>query len=159
MVRVYSELSVLISLANPLDLFHSQTRNFVDELRHFGFELVSCRQAVEMDLAIGLTRRPLRVGDALRILEAIDTYEIKLLSLNSRDLLLLINEYLREISLKIGDLLHYAGATLLNADYLLSWNTDDFNERIEESINSVNRRKGLKTIKVGTPNMILRWPR
>jgi len=47
-----------------------------------------------MDLAIGLTRRPLRVGDALRILEVMDAYEIKLLSLNSRDLLLLINEYL-----------------------------------------------------------------
>lgn len=159
MVRVYLELSVLISLANPFDLFHSQTRNFMDELGRFGFETVSCRQAVEMDLAIGLTRRPLRVGDALRILEAIDTYEIKLLSLNSRDLLLLVNEYLREISLKIGDLLHYAGATLLNADYISFWNKDDFNERIEEFINSVNGRRGLKTIKVGTPNMILRWLR
>ncbi|MEM2425312.1 MAG: hypothetical protein QXM00_12725 [Candidatus Bathyarchaeia archaeon] len=41
MVRVYLELSVLISLANPLDLFHSQTRNFMDELRTFGFETVS----------------------------------------------------------------------------------------------------------------------
>ncbi|MBS7640956.1 hypothetical protein KEJ12_04855 [Candidatus Bathyarchaeota archaeon] len=159
MVRVYLELSTLISLANPLDLFHTQTRNFMDEMRTFGFEAVSCRQAVEMDLAIGLTRRPLRVGDALRILEVMDAYEIKLLSLNSRDLLLLVNEYLRETSLKFGDLLHYAGATLLNADYLSSWNTDDFNERTEESINNVNVRRGLKTIKVGTPNMILRWLR
>ncbi|MEM1585978.1 MAG: hypothetical protein QW457_00805, partial [Candidatus Bathyarchaeia archaeon] len=71
-----------------------------------------------------------------------DAYEIKLLSLNSRDLLLLVNEYLRETSLKFGDLLHYAGATLLNADYLSSWNTDDFNERTEESINNVNVRRG-----------------
>jgi len=55
--------------------------------------------------------------------------------------------------------LHYAGATLLNADYLSSWNTDDFNKRTEESINNVNVRRGLKTIKVGTPNMILRWLR
>ncbi|MEM2027198.1 MAG: hypothetical protein QXT30_05505 [Candidatus Bathyarchaeia archaeon] len=145
MVRVYLELSVLISLANPLDLLHSQTRNFMDELRTFGFEAVSCRQAVEMDLAIELTRRPLRVGDALRILEVMDAYEIRLLSLNSRDLLLLVNEYLGETSLKFGDLLHYAGATLLNADYLSSWNTDDFNERTEESINNVNVRRGLKT--------------
>jgi len=78
MVRVYLELSILISLANPLDLFHIQTRNFMDEMRTFGFEAVSCRQAVEMDLAIGLTRRPLRVGNALRILEVMDAYEIKL---------------------------------------------------------------------------------
>ncbi|MEM2369430.1 MAG: hypothetical protein QXH51_00745 [Candidatus Bathyarchaeia archaeon] len=40
MVRVYLELSILISLANPPDLFHIQTRNFMDELRTFGFEAV-----------------------------------------------------------------------------------------------------------------------
>ncbi|MEM2714398.1 MAG: hypothetical protein QXL45_01590 [Candidatus Bathyarchaeia archaeon] len=51
--------------------------------------------------------------------------------------------------MKFGDLLHYAGATLLKADYLSSWNTDDFNERTEESINNVNVRRGLKTIRVG----------
>jgi len=111
---------------------------------------MSCRQAVEMDLAIGVAKRPLRVTDALRILEAIDAYGIKLLSPNSRTLLLLVNEYLKKTSLKIGDLLHYAGATLLNAEYLASWNTDDFNQRSEKSINKVNKKRNLTTI-------ILEW--
>ncbi|MGB9779038.1 MAG: type II toxin-antitoxin system VapC family toxin [Candidatus Bathyarchaeales archaeon] len=155
MVRVYLELSVLIALANPLDLFHNQTKEFLDRIKRLGFEPISCRQAVEMDLAIGVAKRPLRVTDALRILEAIDAYGIKLLSPPSRTLLLLVNEYLKEMSLKIGDLLHYAGATLLDAEYIVSWNTDDFNSRFEKFINKVNKKKNLKTIKVGTPNMIL----
>ncbi|MEM3883153.1 MAG: hypothetical protein QXO23_07210 [Candidatus Methanomethyliaceae archaeon] len=159
MARVYLELSVLIALANSFDLFHNQTKEFLDEAQRLGFDVVSCKQAVEMDLAIGVARRPLRVADALRILEAIDTYEIKLLSPPSRALLSLVNEYLEATSLKIGDLLHYAGATLLNADYLASWNTDDFNKRIEKSINKVNKEKNLKTIKVGTPTIISGWLR
>ncbi|MCW4007260.1 MAG: hypothetical protein NWF09_01015 [Candidatus Bathyarchaeota archaeon] len=103
------ELSVLIALANPFDLFHNQTREFLDIVKRFGFELVSCKQAVEMDLAIGVAKRPLRVTDALRILEVIEVCGIKLLSPHSRTLLLLVNEYLEGTSLKIGDLLHYAG--------------------------------------------------
>jgi hypothetical protein len=67
MARVYLELSVLIALANPLDSFHRQTKDFLDEVRRLDFELVSCRQAVEMDLAIGVAKRPLRVTDALKI--------------------------------------------------------------------------------------------
>ncbi|MEM2910959.1 MAG: hypothetical protein QXM52_04605 [Candidatus Bathyarchaeia archaeon] len=157
MVRVYLELSVLIALANPFDLFHNQTREFLDIVKRFGFELVSCKQAVEMDLAIGVAKRPLRVTDALRVLEVIEVYGIKLLSPHSRTLLLLVNKYLEGTSLTIGDLLHYAGATLLNADYLASWNKDDFNPRYEKIINKVNKKKNLKTIKVGTPNMILEW--
>jgi len=157
MVRVYLELSVLIALANPFDLFHNQTRKFLDEIKRLGFESISCRQAVEMDLAIGVAKRPLRVTDALRILEAINAYGIKLLGPHSRTLLLLVNEYLKETSLKIGDLLHYAGATLLDAECLTSWNTDDFNPRFEKAINKVNKKKNLKTIKVGTPTIILEW--
>ena len=88
-------------------------------------------------------------------MEAIETHEIGLLSPPSKTLLLLVNEYLKETSLKIGDLLHYAGATLLNAEYLASWNRDDFNSRFEKVINKVNKKKNLKTIKVGTPNIIL----
>jgi len=57
----------------------------------------------------------------------------------------------------MGDLLHYAGATLLGADYLASWNTDDFNPRSEKTVNRVNRRKNLKTKKVGTPTKIIEW--
>jgi len=57
----------------------------------------------------------------------------------------------------VGDLLHYAGATLLNAEYLASWNTEDFNPHFEKSINKVNKRKNLKTIKVGAPTIILGW--
>lgn len=110
-----------------------------------------------MDLAIGIAKRPLRVADALRMMEVIDTCKIKLLNTQSRTLLMLVKEYLKEARLNIGDLLHYAGATLLNADYLASWNTDDFNPRFEKSINRVNRRKNLKTIKVGTPTIILEW--
>jgi predicted nucleic acid-binding protein len=157
MVRVYLELSVLIALTNPLDVFHSQTGKFLDGIKRRGFEPVSCRQAVEMDLAIGVAKRPLRVADALRILETIDFFEIELLSPPSRTLLSLVNEYLKETSLKIGDLLHYAGATLLDAEYIASWNTDDFNKRLEKSINKVNKKKNLKTIKVGTPTLILEW--
>ncbi|MDI6847877.1 MAG: hypothetical protein QMD23_07125 [Candidatus Bathyarchaeia archaeon] len=70
---------------------------------------------------------------------------------------MLVNEYLKETYIKIGDLLHYAGATLLNAEYLASWNTDDFNSRSEKSVNKVNKKKNLKTIKVGTPTIILEW--
>lgn len=126
-------------------------------MKYFGFELVSCKQAVETDLAIGVAKRPLRVTDALKILEAIEAYDIKLLSPHSRTLLLLVNEYLKGTSLKIGDLLHYAGATFLNAEYLASWNKDDFNPHHESIINKVNKKKNLKTIKVGAPNMILEW--
>jgi len=64
---------------------------------------------------------------------------------------------LKEIPLKIGDLLHHAGATLLNAERLASWNTDDFNSHYEKIINKVDKKKNLKTIKVSTPNMILEW--
>jgi len=110
-----------------------------------------------MDLAIGIAKRPLRVADALRMMEVIDTSKINLLNTQSRTLLMLVKEYLKEARLNIGDLLHYAGATLLNADYLASWNTDDFNPRFEKSINRVNRRKNLKTIKVGTPTIISEW--
>jgi len=48
----------------------------------------------------------------------------------------------------IGDLLHYAGAPFLNAEYLASWNIEGFNRRIEKSINKVNKKINLKTIKV-----------
>jgi len=157
MVRVYLELSALIALANSFDLFHDQMKEFLDKIKRLGFEPISCKQAVEMDLAIGVAKRPLRVADALRMMEAIDTYGIKLLNTQSRTLLLLVKEYLKEVHLNIGDLLHYAGATLLNADYLASWNTNDFNPRFEKSINKVNKRKALKTIKVGTPTIILEW--
>jgi predicted nucleic acid-binding protein len=157
MVRVYLELSILIALANSFDLFHDETKEFLDEIKRLGFEPISCKQAVEMDLAIGVAKRPLRVADALRTMEVIDTYGIKLLNTQSRTLLMLVKEYLKEARLSIGDLLHYAGATLLDADYLASWNTDDFNPRFEKSINRVNRRKNLKTIKVGTPTIILEW--
>jgi len=157
LVRVYLELSVLIALANQFDLFHNQTKKFLDDVKRFGFELVSCKQAVEMDLAIGVAKRPLRVTDALKILEVIEVYDIKLISPHSKPLLLLVNEYLKETPLKIGDLLHYAGATLLNVEYLASWNKDDFNPHYEKIINKINKKKNLKTIKVGTPNMILEW--
>ena len=110
-----------------------------------------------MDLAIGLAKRPLRVADALRMIEVIETYGIKLLDTQSRTLLMLVKEYQKETRLNIGDLLHYAGATLLNADYLASWNTDDFNPRFEKTINRVNKRKNLKTIKVSTPTIISEW--
>jgi len=69
---------------------------------------------------------------------------------------MLVDEYLKKTSLKIGDLLHYAGATLLNAEYLASWNMEDFNLHFEKSINKVNKKKNLKT-KVGTPTIILKW--
>ncbi|MDH7564682.1 MAG: hypothetical protein QHH24_07405 [Candidatus Bathyarchaeota archaeon] len=157
MVQVYLELSVLIALANQFDLFHKRTEEFLNFGKRLDVELASCKQAVEMDLAIGVAKRPLRVADALKILEAIETREIKLLSPHSRTLLSLVSEYSKETSLKIGDLLHYAGATLLNAEYLASWNKDDFNQRYEKIVNKVNRKKNLKTIKVGTPNMILEW--
>ncbi|MDW8041170.1 MAG: hypothetical protein RMJ03_07140, partial [Nitrososphaerota archaeon] len=98
MARVYLELSVLIALANPFDLFHNQTKEFLDAVKRLGFEVVSCRQAVEMDLAIGVAKRPLRVADALRILEAIDDYNIRLITLPSRTLLSLVNEYLKDTS-------------------------------------------------------------
>ena len=110
-----------------------------------------------MDLAIGVARRPLRVNDALRIIDAIEKYGIELLDARSKTLFELVNEYLKEVSLNVGDLLHYAGATLLHADYLASWNKDDFNPQFEKSVNKVNQRKSLKTIKVGTPTMMLRW--
>jgi len=157
MVRVYLELSALIALANSFDLFHDQTKEFLDKIKRLGFEPISCKQAVEMDLAIGVAKRPLRVADALKIMEALDTYGIRLLNTQSRTLLMLVGEYLKEAPLNIGDLLHYAGATLLDADYLASWNTDDFNPRFENSINRVNRKQNLKTIKVGTPTIILEW--
>jgi hypothetical protein len=48
-------------------------------VKRFGFELVSCKQAVEMDLAIGVDKRPLRVTDVLKILETIEVNDIKLL--------------------------------------------------------------------------------
>ena len=157
MVRIYLELSTLIALANSFDLFHDQTEEFLNKIKHFGLEPISCKQAVEMDLAIGVAKRPLRVADALKIMETLDTYEINLLNTQSRTLLMLVKEYLKEANLNIGDLLHYAGATLLNADYLTSWNTNDFNPRFEKSINRVNRKQNLKTIKVGTPTIILEW--
>jgi predicted nucleic acid-binding protein len=157
MVRVYLEISALIALANSLDLFHDQTKDFLNKIKRLSFEPISCKQAVEMDLAIGVAKRPLRVADALRIMETIDNCGILLLNTQSRTLLMLVKEYLKEAPLAIGDLLHYAGATLLNADYLASWNTDDFNLRFEKSINRVNRKQNLKTIKVGTPTIILEW--
>ena len=155
MVKVYFELSPLIGLANQIDVFHIKTKEFIYEIKRVGFEPVSCKQAVEMDLAIGVAKRPLRVADALKIMEAIDTHGIKLLDVRSKTLLELVNEYLEETQLNIGDLLHYAGATLLSADYLASWNTDDFNPRFEKSVNRVNRRKNLKTIKVGMSTKII----
>lgn len=103
MVRVYLELSALIALANSFDLFHDQTESFLDKIKRLGFELISCRQAVEMDLAIGVAKRPLRVADALRMMEAIDTYGITLLNIQSRTLLMLVKEYLKEAPLNIGD--------------------------------------------------------
>jgi len=39
---------------------------------------VSCKQAVEKDLAIGVAKRPLKVTDALKISEVIEVYGIKL---------------------------------------------------------------------------------
>jgi len=80
MVRVYLELSTLIALANSFDLFHDQTKEFLDKIKRLGFEPISCKQAVEMDLAIGVAKRPLRVADALKIMEALDTYGIRLLN-------------------------------------------------------------------------------
>jgi predicted nucleic acid-binding protein len=157
MVRVYLELSTLIALANSFDLFHDETKKFLDEIKRLGFEPISCKQAVEMDLAIGLAKTPLRVTDALKMMEVIDTCRIGLLNVQSRTLLMLAKEYQTETRLNIGDLLHYAGATLLNAEYLASWNTDDFNLRFEKTINRVNRRRNLKTIKVGTPTIISGW--
>jgi uncharacterized protein with PIN domain len=157
MTRVYLELSTLIALANSSDLFHDETKKFLDEIKRVDLEPISCKQAVEMDLAIGLAKRPLRVADALRMMEVIGTCGIKLLDTQSRTLLMLVKEYRKQARLNIGDLLHYAGATLLNTDYLASWNTDDFNPRFEKSVNRVNRRKNLKTIKVGTPTKIIEW--
>jgi uncharacterized protein with PIN domain len=157
MTQVYLELSTLIALANSSDLFHDETKKFLDEIKRVDLEPISCKQAVEMDLAIGLAKRPLRVADALRMMEVIGTCGIKLLDTQSRTLLMLVKEYRKQARLNIGDLLHYAGATLLNTDYLASWNTDDFNPRFEKSVNRVNRRKNLKTIKVGTPTKIIEW--
>ncbi len=147
MTRVYLELSTLIALANSSDLFHDETKKFLDEIKRVDLEPISCKQAVEMDLAIGLAKRPLRVADALRMMEVIDTCGIKLLDTQSRTLLMLVKEHQKQARLNIGDLLHYAGATLLNTNYLASWNTDDFNPRFEKSVNRVNRRKNLTTIK------------
>jgi len=36
MVRVYLELSVLIASANPLDLFHNQTKEFLEGMKRLG---------------------------------------------------------------------------------------------------------------------------
>jgi len=157
MTKVYFELSILVALANQFDVFHIRTMEFIYVIKRLGLEPISCKQAVEMDLAIGVARRPLRVADALEIMKVIDILGIRLQDTQSRTLLELVNEYLKETRLNIGDLLHYAGATLLGADYLASWNTDDFSSHREKSINRVNKRKNLKTIKVGTPSKIMEW--
>jgi hypothetical protein len=44
----------------------------------------SCKEAVEMDLAIGVAKRPLGVTDALKVMEVIDTGGIKLLNMHAR---------------------------------------------------------------------------
>ena len=157
MTKVYLELSVLIALASQFDVFHIKTVDFVHMIERLGFESISCRQAVEMDLAIGVSKRPFRVADALKTMEAIETYGIKLQEARSRALLELVNDYSKEARLNIGDLLHYTGASLLGTNYLASWNTDDFNPHHEKSINRVNKRMNLKTIKVGTPTKIMEW--
>jgi len=98
MVKVYFELSPLIGLANQIDVFHIKTKQFIYKIKRLGFEPVSCKQAVEMDLAIGVAKRQLRVADALKTMEAIEIYGIKLLDVQSKTLLELVSKYLKKPS-------------------------------------------------------------
>ena len=149
--KAYVDTSVVIAVANPEDDFHSASVNFIEGLQTRRIPCV-IGSPVMLEIAKTAQRRGLKA--ALTVIQALESYKIELVELDSRSLSGLVDSYITRLpagARYLFDLLHYASATLLNCTYLASWDKKHFNQHIQRKVNEANLLAGLTTLRVGDP--------
>jgi len=155
-LKIYLDTNIIIALSLPEDYFHRDSRLFMEVAKQADHKIVVCRQALVFDFVLGASKKPTRLYDIPNYLKIIKTHRVKIADVDHLELLKLAAKYHEEgIELKLGDLIHYAASTLLQSDFIVSWNERHFNEKLARKISEINRRIGLKDIKATTPKNIL----
>lgn len=155
-MKVYLDTSVIIALADPLDVFHEQSMNFVNRLATY---TVECLSGSPLIMELGKLVEAKGTKRGLDIINSMEDFRIRLKNIGMERAWKLSEIYLDEGVLTKRhrlDLLHYASASLLGCTHLASWNSRQFNDRISMKVSNANAKQGLSNLIAGKPEYIMR---
>lgn len=150
------DTSVIIALADPLDVFHEQSMSFVNRMVMY---TVECMSGSPLIMELGKLVEAKGTKRCLDIINSMEEFGIHLKNIDMKQVWKLSEIYLNEGVLTKRhqlDLLHYASASLLGCTHLASWNSRQFNERISKKVNNANAKQGLSSLIAGKPEYIMR---
>lgn len=156
MTKVYVDTSIIIALSDTEDEFHHGSVRFVTNLHSRG---IGTAIGPPFLLEVAKTAEMRGTRSALRLVRAVEEYEIGLERISDQRLWVLTDEYLSRRALgarRSVDLMHYSSATLLGCTHLASWDRGHFNGRIAARVNRANSSEGLASLIVGDPPTIAR---
>jgi len=155
-LKIYIDTSVAISLADPFDIFHDQSVDFINKLiKH----KVECNVSAPLIVELGKIVEIKGMERCLDVLNTVEDFGIHFKSVDMKEVWNLSQIYLDAHILTVRhrlDLFHYAATSLLNCTHLASWNSKHFNDKIAIKINKVNAKQELLSLIVGKPSYIVR---
>lgn len=154
---MYFDTSVVIALADPLDVFHDHSVNFTNKIVTGGKH--ECYVSSPLLIELGRIAKIKGSKRCFDIVNAIEDSGIRFSSTDLKEIWELSQSYLAGRALTrrhLVDLLHYAAASLLSCSCIASWNTRQFNDKISAQISRINGENDLLSLIAGTPNNIAR---
>ncbi len=155
-LKVYIDTSVIISLADPLDIFHDQSITSVDNLIKHRIE---CNVSSPLAVELGRIVKVKGIKRCLDITDSLEEFKIDFRSTDMKEVWKLSQTYLDGQVLTVRhrlDLFHYAAASLLDSTHLASWNSRQFNDKIAMKVSRINSKQGLLSLIAGKPDYIVR---
>ena len=150
------DTSIIIALADPLDVFHEQSMSFVNRLVMHTVERMSGSPLI---MELGKLVEAKGTKRCLDVINSMEEFGIHLKNIDMKQVWKLSEIYLDEGVLTKRhrlDLLHYASASLLGCTHLASWNSRQFNDRISKKVSNANAKQRLSSLIAGKPEYIMR---
>ncbi len=150
------DTSVIISLADPSDVFHDQSVIFVDTLAK---HRVECNTSSPLVVELGKLVEAKGTKRCLAVIHSMEESGIYLKNTDIKQVWKISQAYLEGGVLTKRhrlDLLHYAAASLLACTHLASWNSKQFNYKVAMKVSKVNAKQGLSNLIAGKPDYIMR---
>ncbi len=155
-MKVYIDTSVIVSLADPFDVFHDQSITSINNLIKHGIE---CNISSPLVIELGKIVKVKGTKRCLDITRSLEEFKINFKNTDMKEVWKLSQTYLDERVLTVRhrlDLLHYAAASLLNSTHLASWNSRQFNDKIAVKVSRINSKHGLLSLIAGKPDYIVK---
>jgi len=119
-LKVYLDTSVIISLADSLDVFHTQSLTFVNSLAKRDIE---CKVGSPLLVELGGIFKVRGAARCFEVTSTLDRFGIELEVIDMKEVWQLSQLYLDEHALTARhrlDMLHYAAASLIHCTHLAS---------------------------------------